>query len=50
MDVIYSGDTAQVLAQQTKHKQENKKVKQIISSEPEGLLPKDVLDKAKGPT
>jgi len=50
VDVIYSGDTAQVLAQQTKHKQENKEVKQIISSEPEGLLPKDILDKARGPT
>ena len=51
VDVIYSGDTAQVLAQEAKHKGDHKEVNHIVPSppQPDGLLPKDILEKAKGP-
>lgn len=48
VDVIYSGDPAQVLA----HAENKIKNEPSVESSPhlDGLLPKDILEKAKGPT
>ena len=51
VDVIYSGDTAKVIAQADEgHHKDNQELKEYASSHLDGLLPKDILEKAKGPT